>query len=146
MAEKRKSDISIYTIIMSLAIIGIGLGLYLFYEYLAPPHISLCYINAYINCEASTKGPLANTLGIPTALWGIAGYTVILISAAKRLKKLMLGTVIFGLLFCLRITILELFVIKAICPVCLACQTDILILFILAIIAYRKPQPQNSVK
>ena len=146
MAEVKKSDISIYTIIISLAIIGIGLGLYLFYEYIAPPHISLCYINAYINCEASTKGSLANTLGIPTALWGITGYAVILVSAARRLKKLMLGTVIFGLLFCLRITFLELFAVKSICPVCLACQTDMLILFILAIIAYRKPQEKISVK
>ncbi len=126
-----------------LAIIGIFLALYLLYEYLAPPHNSLCYINSYINCEASTKGPLANTLGIPTALYGLLGYTVILISSIKKWSKLLLATAIFGLLFCLRITILEIFVVKAICPVCIACQIVMLIIFILSLLAWKQNKNQG---
>lgn len=114
-----------------LSVIGIGLALYLLYEYFSPPHQSLCYINSYINCEASTKGPLANTLGIPTALYGLTGYTIILISALKKWRRLLFGMAAFGLLFCLRITYLEVFVINALCPVCLACQAIMIVLFIL---------------
>lgn len=133
MKEKKALTIDLYKIVIPLALIGIGLALYLLYEYLAPPHPSLCYINSYINCEASTRGPLANTFGIPTALWGLTGYIMILISAIKRWRRVLFGVVTFGLLFCLRITYLELFVINAICPVCLACQTVMIILFILGI-------------
>lgn len=117
-------------IIAPLAIFGVLLALYLFYEYLAPVHPTLCYVNSYINCEASTKGPLANTLGIPTALWGLTGYLVILISALKKWRRLLLATATFGLLFCLRITYLEIFVVRALCPVCLMCQLDMIALFI----------------
>ncbi len=133
MKEKRAVKIDLFKIVVPLALIGIGLALYLLYEYFAPPHQSLCYINSYINCEASTKGSLANTLGIPTAIFGLTGYIIILIAALKRWRRVLLGMATFGLLFCLRITFLELFVINAICPVCLACQTVMIILFILGI-------------
>lgn len=121
-----------------LAIIGIFLAVYLLYQYFTPPHKSLCYINSYINCEASTKGPLANTLGIPTALFGLTGYVIILISSIKKWKRLLLGMATFGLLFCLRITFLEIFVIKALCPVCILCQIDMLLIFILALLNLKK--------
>lgn len=121
----------IYKATTILSVIGIGLALYLLYEYFSPPHQSLCYVNSYINCEASTKGELANTLGIPTALYGLVGYTIILISALKKWPKLLFGMAAFGLLFCLRITFLEVFVINALCPVCLACQAIMIIIFIL---------------
>ncbi len=125
--------------IIYLACLGIVLALYLLYQYYTPPHKSLCHINSYINCEASTKGSLSNTLGIPTGLWGLTGYIAILISAIKKWKRLLIGMTAFGFLFCLRITILELFFVKTICPVCIACQIDMLAVFILSIsLSYRK--------
>ncbi len=133
-----------YKIIAPLAVFGMLLAIYLFYEYLAPVHKSLCYVNSLINCEASTKGPLANTLGIPTALYGLAGYTVILIAALKKWPKLLFATATFGLLFCLRITYLEIFVIKAICPVCIGCQLDMIALFIFGFLLLRQPKPAAS--
>jgi uncharacterized membrane protein len=120
-----------YKIIRPLAILGIGLALYLLYEYLAPGHKSLCYVNAYVNCEASTKGLLANTLGLPTAVWGLVGYIFILLAAIRKWPRVVLGMATFGLLFCLRITFLEIFVVKALCPVCLTCQLDMIALFVL---------------
>lgn len=130
-------DLFVYT--KWLSIIGIGLALYLFYEYLTVPEVSPCYINSYINCEASTKGPLANTLGIPTALYGLVGYSLILLSSIKKWKRVLFGVATFGLLFCLRITFLELFVIKQICPVCIACQIVMLTLFIMSVKLLKRP-------
>ncbi len=126
--------LDLYKLSAYLAVFGICLALYLFYEYLAPAHRSVCYLSSTINCEASTKGVLSKTLEIPTALWGLTGYIFILISALRKWRRVLLGVATFGLLFCLRITFLEVFVIHIICPVCLACQVDMIILFILGII------------
>lgn len=131
-----------YTAILS--VIGIFLALYLFYQFLTPPHNSLCHINEVINCDASTKGPLAKTLGIPTALYGLMGYAVILFASLTKMRKLLFGTATFGFLFCLRITILEIFVIKTYCPVCIACQIDMLLLFIIAFQMLKTKKSEKS--
>ena len=126
--------IDLFRITSYLALVGVGLAIYLLYEYLAPAHKSVCYLSSTINCEASTKGVLANTLGIPTALWGLTGYSVIFLAAIKKWKRVLLGMTTFGLLFCLRITILELFVVKVICPVCVLCQLIMIAEFGLAVL------------
>lgn len=140
MKGKKPVGINYFTLVKILAIIGIGLATYLFSEYLTPAHRSPCYINSTINCLASTKGELANTLGIPTALYGLTGYLIILVAAMKKWRRVILGMATFGLLFCLRITFLEIFIIKVICPVCLLCQLDMIILFILGLIINRKKE------
>lgn len=91
-AYNRDMRTNAYRSILLLSIVGILLAIYLLYEYVAPPdHFSPCTINAYINCNASTKGVLANTLGIPTALYGLVGYTVILFAAVKKWKRVIFG-------------------------------------------------------
>ncbi|MBI4099892.1 vitamin K epoxide reductase family protein [Candidatus Microgenomates bacterium] len=116
-----------------LALVGVGLAIYLLYEYLAPVHQSICYLNSTINCEATTKGVLSNTLGVPTPLWGLTGYLVIFFAALRRMPRLLFGMATFGLLFCLRITYLEVFVIKVICPVCVLCQLVMIAVFLLGL-------------
>src|SRR3970040_2087783 len=98
-----------------LASIGIGLALYLFVNYLTQPVYRLCTISEKINCDAVISGEVSTTLGIPTALYGLIGYTVILVAAFLGKKKLMLGMALFGTLFCLRITYIEVFQINVIC-------------------------------
>lgn len=138
-------NLDLFKLAAYLAVFGMGLALYLLYEYFAPPHVSLCYVNQTVNCEASTKGVLANTLGIPTAIYGLVGYAVIFVAAIKKWRRVLLGVATFGLLFCLRITFLELFVVKAICPVCLACQLIMIILFGLGLLLNkREPLPSKG--
>ncbi|HLB60270.1 MAG TPA: vitamin K epoxide reductase family protein [Patescibacteria group bacterium] len=133
-----------YRNIQLLSIVGILLASYLMYEYFAPlDHFSPCTINSYINCNASTKGELAKTLGIPTALYGLFGYAAILLAAFKKWKRVIFGVATFGLLFCLRITVIELFIIHEICPVCVACQIIMLTIFG---ISFRLVMPQRSKK
>lgn len=116
-----------------LSVIGIVLASYLFYEYVFHPPFQPCSINSVINCDAVTKGAVSKTLGIPTALYGLVGYVSILLLSFTKKMKLLLGMATFGMLFCLRITIIELFVIHTYCPVCLTCQLDMLLLFFIAI-------------
>lgn len=116
-----------------LAGIGIVLASYLFYSYLAPVAPGWCDINSTVNCDAVTKGPLAEFLGIPVSLVGLIGYITILYASLMKFKKLHLFMVSFGMVFCLSLTYLEIFREKVFCPVCGACQLVMLILFILSL-------------
>lgn len=146
------NEAAIWKTIKILSVIGIFLASYLFYDYLAYnvfslPPLKVCNINSFINCDASTKGSLSTFLGIPVALFGLAGYFTILFAALTKKKKLVLGMTTFGLLFCLRITILELFVVHVICPVCLACQIIMLTVFLLSLyLNYSKSSVQEPTK
>ena len=134
----------IWKAIKILSFFGIILAIYLFYSYLAPTPPGLCNLTATINCDAVTKGSLAEVFGIPVSLIGLIGYTFILISSIVKNKKLALGMTTFGMLFCLRLTILEIFVEKVFCPVCGLCQLVMLILFVLALkLNFQKESPQK---
>lgn len=121
-----------------LASIGIGLALYLFVNYLTQPAYRLCTISAKVNCDAVISGEVSQTLGIPTALYGLVGYTVILVAAFLGKKKLMLGTAIFGVLFCIRLIYIEIFRIGVICPVCILCFIDMVSLLTVSYLLVKK--------
>ncbi|GIW69412.1 MAG: hypothetical protein KatS3mg101_0159 [Patescibacteria group bacterium] len=67
-----------------LAVIGVGLALYLYINYLNQPVTTICTINSKVNCDAVISGEVATTLGVPTALYGLVGYMVILIAASLK--------------------------------------------------------------
>jgi uncharacterized membrane protein len=128
----------IWTIISVLATIGIGLAIYLFYSYLAPEPPTICNISASVNCDPVTKGNLAEWFGVPVSLIGLIGYIVILGSALAKKKTITFAMTTFGMLFCLRLTYLEIFVEKIICPVCVLCQLIMLTIFILTLILLKR--------
>ncbi|MFH1244841.1 MAG: vitamin K epoxide reductase family protein [bacterium] len=123
----------IYFWLKILAVIGLVLGTYLMWEQVSRPAWQPCNINATVNCDAVIKGEVAKTLGIPTPLYGLVGYALILLGAFTKKKKLILGMATFGLIFCMYIAYRELFQLHVICPVCIGCQIDMIITFILAI-------------
>lgn len=133
-----------YQISAVLAGIGIILAGYLFYSYLAPVPPGLCDINAAVNCDAVTKGPLAEFLGIPVSLIGLVGYITILYASLMRFAKLHLFMVSFGMVFCLRLTYLEIFVEKVFCPVCGACQLVMLALLVISLKLNRRHDPAKT--
>ena len=124
---------NIWKALIGLAILGILLALYLFYNFLTKPLFESCYFNSRINCDAVTKGSLSTLFGIPVSLIGLIGYIVILLSSVFKKKLLVLGMSTFGMLFCLSITYQEVFKLKVICPVCLTCQLVMFTIFLLAI-------------
>jgi uncharacterized membrane protein len=114
-----------------LGVVGVGLALFLLWERYFQPTFQPCNINATINCDAVINGQVANTFGIPTPLIGLLGYLVILFAAFKRNPRLVWGMATFGLAFCLYIAFIELFKLHVVCPVCIACQLDMITVFIL---------------
>lgn len=123
-----------------LAGIGIFLALFLLWERYFQPSFQPCNINATVNCDAVISGKVSNTLGIPTPLIGLVGYMVILFAAFRKNSKLVLGMAAFGLTFCLYIAYREIFQLHVVCPVCIACQLDMITVFILGIVLYRLQQ------
>src|SRR3972149_11250850 len=93
--------------VIYLSLLGILLSSYLLYNFIVQPAFPLCTINERVNCDAVISGPVSTTLGVPTALYGLIGYAVILFAAARRLSKLTFGLAIFGTIFCLRVTFIE---------------------------------------
>lgn len=122
-----------------LCFLGIISASYLFYNFLAVTPSGLCNVSDTVNCQAVTKGILATFLGIPVSLIGLIGYIFILYSAFTRLPRLHLFMSAFGMVFCLRLTILEIFVEHVFCPVCGICQIIMLLLFVLSFKLLRKP-------
>ena len=122
----------------ALSVLGILLATYLLVQYyqIAPGSETFCNYNPFINCSAMTTGSLATLFGVPVAAVGLVGYGFILFSTITKKRGLMLGMSTFGMLFCLRITILEVFFVKIICPVCILCQLVMFILFGISLYLY----------
>jgi uncharacterized membrane protein len=125
--------------IIFLSCFGILLASYLSYNYLFQPTYRLCTISQTVNCDAVISGSVSTTLGIPTALYGLVGYVVILFGAFKNKWKLVLGMATFGTLFCLRLTYIEIFQLKVICPVCLMCQLTMVGILGLSLVKGKRP-------
>jgi len=129
--------------IKALAVIGIGLAIFLLWEQIYRPSFQPCNINATVNCDAVISGEVSKTLGIPTPLIGLVGYIVILFAAFRKKTKLILGMAAFGLAFCLYIAYRELFQLHVVCPVCILCQIDMITVFIMGILLNRKISKEN---
>ena len=122
-----------FYLMTALSFLGINLASYLLYNFYNPKPALFCDINDKVNCQAVISGSLATFARVPVALVGLIGYAVILFSSLTERKKLALFMSSFGMIFCLRLTILEIFFIKVICPVCLACQTVMFFLFAISL-------------
>src|SRR3990172_6040873 len=97
-----------------LSLVGILLALYLtnLYYSFSPGSETICNINNRFNCTEISSGSLSTIFGVPVALVGLTGYVFILFSALTKKKTLMFFMSTFGMLFCLRITILDIFFFK----------------------------------
>lgn len=122
----------IYTTIKVLAAVGLLLAIYLLWQQYFRSPFQPCYVNSYINCEAVISGEVAKTFGIPTPLYGLIGYVLILYAAFTQKKKLLLGVATFGLVFCLSIGYIELVQLKVVCPICITCQLIMIAIFSMA--------------
>lgn len=127
-------DLWKFTAIMSG--IGILLATYLLYNFYAVKPSTICNLSASVNCDAITKGSISTFFGVPVSLVGLSGYAIILFSSLTKKKELSLFMSTFGMIFCLRLTILELFFVKVICPVCVLCQTVMLLVFLASTTLY----------
>jgi uncharacterized membrane protein len=139
-----------------LSLVGLGIAAYLAY-------VEITHVEAICGpigeCNFVQSSPYARILGIPVAVLGVLHYLAIGALWAgqrhpsrrwARLSVLgLLALTLFGTLFSIYLTCLELFVVRAICTWCLgsAVATTILMILIVRPDRFpRKPKPVRSVK
>ncbi|HLF28862.1 MAG TPA: vitamin K epoxide reductase family protein [Anaerolineae bacterium] len=94
-------------------------------------------------CEAVNTSPYSTVAGIPIALIGLGAYVVIGALAcwstregalAEQAPLAVFGLSLVGVLYSLYLTYLELFVIREICPWCVASAVLITAIWVLAVV------------
>ena len=137
--EKRLSQLAI-----ALTVIGLVVSVYMTI-YKLTSNDSMCIGSGdckTVNASRYSEINIANTR-IPVAVLGVMGYTAILavLLLERRIDFLQQnGTLVFfglslmGFLFTLYLIYVEIALIKAFCPFCIASQTAMTLIFILSVI------------
>jgi uncharacterized membrane protein len=127
--------------ILSFVFMTIGLCVagYLTYAKLTSQSM-ICIENSSIfNCSLVESSPYARVLGVPTALWGLAVYSVILalliletrVAFLREYGLLILfGIVLFAFAYHCYLTLTAIFTIRSLCPWCLTAHTMVTLLLI----------------
>ena len=123
------------TVLLVVLLVGLGISAYTAYTAIA--HVSLV-CGPIGSCGEVQDSEYAKIFGIPMGVLGLNGYLLILVSwlLARRLSPegggwnwLPWAVALFGVLFSLRLTALEPFVIGATCVWCLGSAVSITIAF-----------------
>ena len=141
-------DKKLYWASVVLAIIGLLVAIYMT-VYKLTSNNAMCLGSG--DCSTVNASPYSEVYGIPVAVIGMLGYgTILAVLLLEPRKKFfaengtlaIFGMGLTGFLFNIYLIYLEFFVIKALCPFCLASQTTMTILFIITIIRLVR-QPVN---
>jgi len=136
--DRRLSRITIALI--ALAIIGLLVSVYMTI-YKITSNDSMCIGSK--DCSVVNASRYSELYGIPVAVFGVVGYAAML--AMLLLERnpgffnqngtmLLFGVSLTGFLFTLYLIFIEVALIKAYCPFCIASQATMTIIFILSVI------------
>jgi uncharacterized membrane protein len=132
-------DKKLYWSIIVVSVIGIAISIYMTVFKLTNNN-AMCLGNG--GCSTVNASRYSEIYGIPVAVLGLAGYFAIVAALflESRLKffaqngnLLAFGMSLTGVLFTVYLTYLEIYVIKAICPFCVASAIAISLVFILTL-------------
>ena len=120
-----------------LCVLGIVFSSYLLYLHYTPEELdsSFCNISNFLSCSTVNTSSYATFLGIPVALIGVLGFIWMLYLSFGRFVDA--GVALFyssllALLFMLYLTFAELFIIGAVCIVCVSVLVLIMWIFWIA--------------
>ncbi|HQE74099.1 MAG TPA: vitamin K epoxide reductase family protein [Myxococcota bacterium] len=146
--EPRRINLAIGVIAL-LCLLGIGIAVDLTGVFVLsrvdPDYQSFCAVSEGMNCETVALSRYSTVAGVPIAIWGIAGYSFVLIlsilSLIKRIRLpgpgllVVMGVLMVGVGFYL-IYVMH-FLIKSFCILCIALDVINVAILVLAIIAAR---------
>ncbi len=124
-----------------ITLIGLAVSIYMT-VYKLTDNDNMCIGSG--ECKTVNSSPYAEVYGIPVAAFGVGGYLAILLVLILEKKggaffkqnatMINFGLGLIGFLFTLYLIYLEIFVIKALCPFCVASQVAMTLLFIILVI------------
>lgn len=134
--------------LLSLVLVGVGLVIsgYLSYVKLANT-ATVCLQGGAFNCEVVTHSVYSRFLGIDIAYLGFIMYLTVglLLLLENRVPflrdygfALEFGIILFAWLFSMWLVYVQFFLLQALCPWCLAHETNMTILFIVTLLRLRK--------
>ncbi|MEP6571668.1 MAG: vitamin K epoxide reductase family protein [Gemmatimonadota bacterium] len=133
-----------------LSLLGLFVALYLYLYKIGRIGTLACGTGG---CETVQLSPYSRFLGLEVALYGVAGYLVLLVLSLaavqsppgdRRWPNLLFLLSGIGLLFTAYLTYLELFVIHAICRWCVGSAVIILSIFFMAWFERRQQTPASG--
>ncbi|MCZ2126990.1 MAG: vitamin K epoxide reductase family protein [Anaerolineales bacterium] len=137
----------IYRATMALAIIGLGVSIYMtIYKFTG--NDGMCLGSG--DCSTVNASRFSEVNGIPVAIFGVIGYAAILLVSffEKKIDFLkkngdlaLFGMALVGFLFTLWLVYVEIALLKALCPFCVTSQVAMTLIFILSLV--RLFQNQN---
>ena len=135
-----------------LSLLGLGVSIYLAY-------VEINQVAAVCgpvgHCNIVQSSPYAQIVGIPVAVLGLLNFVAIIVlwaiqkysdgPLANLSTVALVGLTIFGTGFSIYLTLLEIFVIQAICAWCLSSAVITTVLMLLCVMpATAKPRLQNA--
>jgi len=131
----------ILLLIIILALAGTIDSGYALKQHYAPADVSSCDFSETVSCTAVNQSEYSEVVGIPVAAIGIAGYVMLGLLAGIALAKPQKSRLMFtllalaslgGFLVALCLTYIELYILKAVCPLCVISQALIFTIMLLA--------------
>ena len=131
MVRSRMSRGDRLLLVVVLAAAGVFVAAYLTYEWFDAFRSAFCDIGSYFSCSAVGTSSFASVAGIPTSTIGIVGFLVLMVLSVAGLRGLealgpwsvdtwILAVALLGALVGLGLTLIEIFVIRAVCILCAA--------------------------
>lgn len=127
MQEIRNEDLLRWVGVL-MAIVGIGISLYLSYVKLADTEV-VCSTSGALDCHSVQDSAYASLLGVPIAFLGLAGYGAILgiLLLSSRIElfeaygpALLFSITLFGFMYSMFLTYVEGFILEKWCQWCIA--------------------------
>ncbi len=116
----------VHRLLLFLILVGLAFSLYATLETLDPALQATCSVNSYLSCQAVDSSGFTHTGPIPDWAIGVGGFLLLLLLDLALLRTfevrwLNAVTVVaaLGVVTAVYLGSIELFVIKAICPICL---------------------------
>ncbi len=95
--------------------------------------VSACSINAVWDCGVVNHSPFAEIFHVPVSVLGIVGYLALGALAFTRQRYLLLLVAIAGMVFALRLTLIEELVLEAWCVYCVTSQIIMALIALLSL-------------
>lgn len=136
-APAASSSKRLMLVIALVAVLGAVVSAVSLYHHFGSSKTSFCDLGQAFNCDLVNRSQYSTMAGIPVALIGIVGYSLIVALATIYREKaetpfMLLAASLIGLGFALYLTYIEARVLHAWCILCLSSLTAILIITLLS--------------